>query len=513
MKTKKKILIKICFIISVFFLLIPIMYELGGGIKEEKSSLMILNDALDSLGYDRYTFRDEENDRILLLEKFAQILYEENPIGVENISFKYFIQNVKAHNEKLSDEEFKYAVRILVDTEIYIIKYDIEMAEYEGTDYNNERYNPERIGKDLNNINKVYDYDFALIKEYEDKYSTIDRKRALAGIFYKICKGNESNLERQQKVGNFCSKISTHAYLQPINEEKQLVCDPIILLELHEMKCGQVARIACDLFSAVGYQTRLVQLGGHVIAEIYYDQAWHYFDVDLWHGYKAVENNGNIPSVEELSKSPYLIDAMNNTYYETYMYEINLLGNHSDSYPSYYYFNKSAYTVTPCYYYKIATEEQELNWYYGWNYYETVDAEIELSAEKFEQPAAPYIEKVIISEGKAKIEWSKKENDLSDIIGYKVFVSRTSRGWEYANICGDQEIENFVINRYEPSQYDKITQLPCSDVYDIDTSATEIELELENGIYYVSIMPYDSHGESVGRKIYLMSNELRIEIR
>ena len=69
--------------------------------------------------------------------------------------------------------------------------------------------------------------------------------------------------------------------------------------------------MAADLFSAVGYQTRLDQLGGHVIAEIYYGGNWHYFDADMFGDGQSVFNpDGSIPSVAQLSENPYLINSL-----------------------------------------------------------------------------------------------------------------------------------------------------------------------------------------------------------
>lgn len=216
-------------------------------------------------------------------------------------------------------------------------------------------------------------------------------------------------------------------------------------------------------------------------------------------------------SVEELSLDPYLIDSLINTGYEAYMSKINPIAA-SSCYPSYYYFAKEAYSSPSCYYVKTATEEQELNWCYGWNYYSTVISDVKLNAEKYWQPTIPYLENVEINGNKVSITWSDNKSDRSDIIGYKVFVGSMSREWEYANINATQGCYNYIVDRYKPIQYDKIGNLPCSDVYYIDTGVLEVEFELPAGIYYISIMPYDSHGDDAGREIYLMSNELRIQI-
>ena len=64
-----------------------------------------------------------------------------------------------------------------------------------------------------------------------------------------------------------------------MHPDKSIVKDPLVLLELGEMRCGHVAGLAVDLFDAMGYEGRLVQLSCHVIAEIKYDGRWHYFDL------------------------------------------------------------------------------------------------------------------------------------------------------------------------------------------------------------------------------------------
>ena len=98
----------------------------------------------------------------------------------------------------------------------------------------------------------------------------------------------------------FLQDISIHnQYLLPVYPNGQMVEDPLVLLQLGEMQCGQMASLAVDLFAAAGYQGRLVQLGGHVIAEIYYGQNWHYFDADLFGNGETVFNpDGSIPSVD-----------------------------------------------------------------------------------------------------------------------------------------------------------------------------------------------------------------------
>ncbi len=59
--------------------------------------------------------------------------------------------------------------------------------------------------------------------------------------------------------------------------------------------------------------------------------------------------------------------------------------------------------------------------------------------------------------------------------------------------------------------YDSLFQEPQHDVFLVRTSETQVDLELEvDETYYVTIMPYDRHGESLGRIIYPASNEIKI---
>ena len=132
--------------------------------------------------------------------------------------------------------------------------------------------------------------------------------------------------------------------------------------------------MAVDLFSSVGYQARLDQLAGHVIAEIYYGGNWHYFDADMFGGGECVFlPNGSIPSVAQLSQHPYLIDSLPADW------EPSLQQLRADVppqvAPSWYYFSLQAWDAefpagkapTPYVVYKTATPAQAANSiYYGW---------------------------------------------------------------------------------------------------------------------------------------------------
>jgi len=405
---------------------------------------------------------------------------------------------------------------ILVETEEYIHNFKVEGYEYNGIDYNSERYSYTRIGKSMEEIDVVYDYDFMRVNDCFENFTNIDRKRALAGIFFKICDMEDSNIVKHEKVLMFLCKVGYHSlFLQPMTEDGVMVYDPLVLLELGEMRCGQVNRIACDIFSSAGYETRVVQLNSHVIAEIFYDGSWHYFDADAFIGGETIIKDQKIPSVFELSMEPYLIDSLSDPYIEIAFsddaFMPTVYGDALKKYPSLYYFSKDSEQV-PLFYYKCAEDYECLNAYYGWDICEIVeDVERNMDAEQFYMPDIPWIRDVSISKNKILLCWYCEDLD-DDILGYRVYISNNSRGWEYGTVHGEKDIEKYVWNRYIPEQYDKVLSFPPMDAMTIDTKETEIELELNKGTYYISIMPYDFHGESVGKKIYKISNELKIEI-
>ena len=66
---------------------------------------------------------------------------------------------------------------------------------------------------------------------------------------------------------------------------------------------------------------------------------------------------------------------------------------------------------------------------------------------------------------------------------------------------------------WQPSMYDRLFELPKSEIMLITTENEEVRLELEAGrIYYVTVMPFDAHGEAVGRELYRSSQELKISL-
>ncbi|WP_241082800.1 hypothetical protein, partial [Achromobacter xylosoxidans] len=67
---------------------------------------------------------------------------------------------------------------------------------------------------------------------------------------------------------------------------------------------------------------------------------------------------------------------------------------------------------------------------------------------------------------------------------------------------------------WKPEMYDSLYKTPPKDVAFLETKSTHIELPAPKGggPLYVTVMPFDKHGESVGRRLYNMSAELKLSL-
>ncbi len=340
------------------------------------------------------------------------------------------------------------------------------------------------------------------------KISSVDQENI---TFRTVC-GNEENQKCHERMLQFLHKAGIHN-LQPIYEDKTLVTDPLVLLELGEMRCGHVARLACDFFDAVGYQTRLVQLGGHIIAEIWYENAGHYFDADIFSKGETAYLNGKIPSVEELSYHPYLIDSLNTSYYEAAICS----SGGQILYPSNPYFNINNYKGKECFFYvKEASETECLDRYYGWTLYRAIidEKRVLFDSEVNYESSVPKLQEVVINTEKDKLwlKWEDSNESNGDLLGYRIFVG--SRNYDYEKFFGEEEVKKYWSGLYNGSMYEEVGNLPLSDLGEYETEDTEIQIKILSGMQevYITVMPYDRHGIKAGRTVFKVSNELKIKV-
>lgn len=58
--------------------------------------------------------------------------------------------------------------------------------------------------------------------------------------------------------------------------------------------------------------------------------------------------------------------------------------------------------------------------------------------------------------------------------------------------------------------YEKMYRVPPHEVALVTTKPPYVNLSLAPGEYFITVMPYDKHGEAVGKVLYQMSDEIRV---
>lgn len=119
----------------------------------------------------------------------------------------------------------------------------------------------------------------------------------------KLLSAAESDAAKAGLVADFVQRA---LYYNPIQAPQSN--DPIAVLESHDARCGQGVAVSCALLDAAGIRNRSVGLNHHVVAEAFYDSAWHILDA-LFFGKHQPEREGRVLSVDELKAEPYLADA------------------------------------------------------------------------------------------------------------------------------------------------------------------------------------------------------------
>ena len=404
-----------------------------------------------------------------------------------------------------------YDIHSQIRTWIYVRNFDMLKEENRGTDFCK--------------INFGEKVSITRVNEIRWQLRGVSRSRALRGIFDKVTIGAINDTQKHLQIVKFLQRTNIHKDLAPTYPNGLEIFDPLVMLELGEMWCNQASKLAIDLFESAGYKGRQVQLGTHLIAEIYYDQAWHYVDTDLFGNGDIVRtDDGRIPSVRELG-TPELVrklDALAN-YQEALaaVCTLPLNPNVFLPYPSFFYFSRQAYPTNyngSGYYYKdtpLANADLH-TFFYGWM---SFHFEPDPSIIRFDQPvkggpSVPQIDKVTVDRQKSQITIGYRSTDPDqDLAGYRIYVSERSRGWNYNKFNGTPDLEKYNVPpvAWSVESYDRLFNLPPSDVALIEVPGDRNEIVIplkEKKRIFVSIMPFDQYGKSIGKTLFPLSNEL-----
>jgi hypothetical protein len=85
-------------------------------------------------------------------------------------------------------------------------------------------------------------------------------------------------------------------------EDSRPVLDPVLFFQSYGITyCSMIAQINSSLWEAWGKSSRVSDLRGHVVSEVFYDNAWHLFDNDFCNYY--LNERGAVASIDELENS------------------------------------------------------------------------------------------------------------------------------------------------------------------------------------------------------------------
>lgn len=195
-----------------------------------------------------------------------------------------------------------------------------------------------------------------------------NRRNILREVVQEVTRGAESDFERSIEWTTFLQSKLVHPEAPPLLDNGQAVYDPIWILQNRLAQCGQANRLILDGLETLGISGRLVQLNGHVIAEVFVDDNYVSLDANMLDTGVFFGNvDGHLPSAMEIHLNPSLLRDL----YGNINREYEIFGNGVYDQDYWYNFMLDAFSGRPFYYYKEAEVESLDNEYYGWNYYRT----------------------------------------------------------------------------------------------------------------------------------------------
>ena len=409
-------------------------------------------------------------------------------------------------------------------TEAYLRALDVAELARRGADlvspFSDLRKAAEQLGRKVGEVVIGRDYDFERLDEIERRLAGVDRQRALAAIFERATGGASSDTERHLALADFLAKAVHHTSINlNLGHDRLRLEDPLVVLELGEGSCRQIAAVAAELWQAAGMEARVVHLGQSFVVELGYGGGWHYLDACRFGGTEVVRKpDGTLPSVAELSRTPLAIDRPA-SHLEPDSGGPVMSG--SQPYPSHAYFGICPDCLKT---YRSQPEARPPHRsVFGWPAFSRRVAAEDIRQSSLPlrfQPGAPRLKGVDVGapyEGlvTVRIRWRRSKDRDGDLVGYRVYISRQSRGWSYNPASATPAVLPYWSHPagWQDSMYDRLFELPKSDVALVTTEVEEVRLELEAGhTYYVTVMPFDAHGEAVGRRIYRPSQELAIPL-
>lgn len=312
-------------------------------------------------------------------------------------------------------------------------------------------------------------YNFQKVDQIESALKGVNRQVMLRRLFQELKRPGQSDEQNWEKLFNHLSEVIRHPYVwQPMYQDGSQVVDPLVLLELGEGRCSHISRLVVDFALANDYESRLVQLAGHQVAEIKWNGNWHFLDADS--DFPTLQMHtvfSDWPSIEQIAKTPYLLDKMAARAYRPGLNYTRSLKNqvrpanldypgeplHSSLYfarelfQNYFSPEKPAREGVEYYYKNAGPDDWENDRYYGWmklrkeiSVVPEVEIEYHPELPQLIVPNTVYGDRSFILLPIAftpaciphcTSTSERKCNCLPDGFDYEVRISSSSRGWDY----------------------------------------------------------------------------------
>jgi hypothetical protein len=355
-------------------------------------------------------------------------------------------------------------------------------------------------------------FDFDYLDAVTARLKDVPRGLTLTRLMENLSRGAANDIVVYERLMFFCQTVSWNFMTrQPVHRRPNgvIVSDPILLLDMHEMRCGHIARVVCDLAMAYGWRARLVQLAGHVTAEVEIDGRWLLADADVFGGGVIPRlPNGDYGSVAEFSEHPDWLDKPFSYLDSTIMfpsYRKNSIPG-ALPYPSYYYFSSIAYgAAKPQYMYKDPDQEIENDRFYGWARYFPEDADdIQVHPIELQYAcSAPNIINISNVSGVVRIDWDPLKNPISPAALYKIYFYKESRNWQYPRFVADDRLQKYWVapKPLNLETYQAVSGAMHGDVV-VETTEPFIEIPVSrlSQCQYFSVMSLDARAIELGRE-------------
>jgi hypothetical protein len=416
----------------------------------------------------------------------------------------------------------------------YLADLNVTALARQGVDYRHPRFGISDL-KPLKDLDIVYDYRFDRLEDTRRRLEGIDRPRVLRHIFDSVTACAESETDILLRVVWFVHMNMFPNIVQAMWTDRLAVFDPLILLELSEYRCGCSARLVLDILEAgTDWPSRLLLLGSHVVAEVFFDDGWHLVEPSYFpDGVYPCLEDGRIPSFQDLERKPELIDrlpffldpATDRKLGPTGDLRVELHTPRRSSVPylSRLYFAAESYATRPLEYLtKHKTGKLAGDRHYGWLSYSLEKAAHQPRLKGMDRwiPSAPQVTDIHVERRDecriaVTLRWEPSVDGDDDIVNYRVMIGSRSRQWNYPSYDGPACLAHLVSSPHPNPliAYRGQLALPPHDLIDAVTSQTCLTCELAvNQTIYISVCAQDSYGLAIGRQQFYPDTEFAVQL-